>query len=202
MRGALRWIERALLLAALACLAWVYATWRDAAVYQQRARGELRETMAAGEGTRGAEPPEVSELIPRDSLVGVLDVPRLGLSVVVREGDEDQALKTAVGHLPDTPLPWHKGNAALAGHRDTFFRPLRNLRVGDAMRLATLHGTFEYRVRRTMVVEPGDLWVLHPAEGVSLTLITCYPFTYVGPAPKRFVVQAERTVVAAPHVGG
>jgi sortase A len=167
-------------------------------VYQQNARRELAETIAvektpASRGdSSGADAPGVSEAVPPDSLIGVLDVPRIGLSVAVREGDEDRALDTAVGHLPDTPLPWLNGNAALAGHRDTFFRPLRHLRVGDAIQLSTRHGTLQYRVRRMMVVEPDALWVLNASDGVSLTLITCYPFTYVGRAPKRFIVQAER----------
>jgi sortase A len=81
---------------------------------------------------------------------------------------------------------------ALAGHRDTFFRPLEQLRVGDEVRVATRHGEFEYRVRRLAVVDPENVWVLNPFQHVGLTLITCYPFRYVGPAPKRYIVQAER----------
>ena len=98
----------------------------------------------------------------------------------------------AVGHLPDTPLPWQDGNTALAGHRDTFFRPLRRIQTGDEIRFATPHGTFRYRVMRHTVVEPDELWVLGASPAAALTLITCYPFDYVGPAPRRFVVHAER----------
>lgn len=173
-------VERALFLVGFLCLAWVYANWRQADVYQQQARKAL------------SGPAAVSERIARDSLIGMLDVPRIGLSVAMREGDEGLALRTAVGHLPDTPLPWHAGNAAFAGHRDTFFRPLQYLRVGDEMQLTTPRGTFRYSVRRMFIVEPHEIHVLDDSEGVSLTLITCYPFTYVGHAPKRFVVQAER----------
>jgi sortase A len=110
------------------------------------------------------------------------------------EGDDEQTLNVAVGHLPDTPLPWQEGNAALAGHRDTFFRPLRRLQDGDEIRLVTPRGTFRYRATRQVVVEPDELWVLDPSPTAALTLITCYPFDFVGPAPRRFVVHAERIV--------
>ena len=124
--------------------------------------------------------------------VGRLEIPRIGLSTVVAEGDDENTLEVAVGHLPDTPLPWHEGNSALAGHRDSFFRPLRRIRVGDDIRFATPHGTFRYRVTRHTVVDPDELWVLDASPTAALTLITCYPFDFVGSAPRRFVVHAER----------
>jgi sortase A len=89
-------------------------------------------------------------------------------------------------------MPWGDGNSAFAGHRDTFFRALRDLRIGDEIALATGHGTFTYRVHRVRVVKPDDLSVLASGDDVALTLITCYPFTYLGTAPKRYVVQAVR----------
>jgi sortase A len=124
--------------------------------------------------------------------IGWLEIPRVGVSAAVVHGDTDALLKTAIGHLPDTPLPWKTGNSALAGHRDTFFRPLEHVRVDDRLRLKTRKGNFEYRVRETFVVDPEDLWVLDPTPGATLTLITCYPFKYVGNAPRRFIVRAER----------
>jgi sortase A len=99
----------------------------------------------------------------------------------------------AIGHLSDTPLPWHDGNSALAGHRNTFFRPLQHIRVGDELRVSTVRGDFRYQVRETMVVGPDEVWVLDPTDRPMLTLITCYPFNYVGKAPRRFIVRAERT---------
>jgi sortase A len=188
---AMLWAERAFLVGALACGAWASATIWRAADYQRDARTAFA-APANREGARAMVPLAESARVPVDALIGVLDVPRLGLSVAVREGDRPSDLRVAVGHLPDTPLPWHDGNTALAGHRDTFFEPLRYLRVGDVMQLATPYGTFEYRVRRMIVVDPNEVWVLDAARGVDLTLITCYPFTYVGHAPQRFVVQAER----------
>jgi sortase A len=113
------------------------------------------------------------------------------------EGDDEKTLKVAVGHLPDTPLPWQEGNAALAGHRDSFFRPLQDVQTGDEIRLATPRGTFLYRATRRMVVEPEELWVLEASPDAALTLITCYPFNHVGPAPRRFVVHAERAAATS-----
>jgi sortase A len=124
-------------------------------------------------------------------LIGRLDIPRLDISVMVMEGDDARTLKTAVGHLPDTALPWEAGNSAIAGHRDTFFRPLKDIRTGDEIRLTSPRGEFVYRVRSTRIVSPQDLSVLAPTAASTLTLVTCYPFYYVGAAPKRFIVQAE-----------
>ena len=118
-----------------------------------------------------------SPSFPNRFLIGSLDIPRLGLSAVIAEGDDDATLKVAIGHLPDTPLPWHEGNSALAGHRDTFFRPLQDIRVGDDVRISTPHGDFRYTVRETMVVGPNDVWVLDRTDRSTLTLITCYPFS-------------------------
>jgi sortase A len=125
-------------------------------------------------------------------LVGMLDVPRLQLSTPVIEGDDDRTLKRSVGHLPDTPLPWEAGNSAIAGHRDGLFRPLKDVKVGDEIRFRTTKDEFVYRVTRTSIVEPDDLSVLERRPETTLTLITCYPFYYVGSAPQRFIVQATR----------
>jgi LPXTG-site transpeptidase (sortase) family protein len=126
-------------------------------------------------------------------LVGMLDVPRLQLSTVVIEGDDTRTLKRAVGHLPDTPMPWDAGNSAIAGHRDGLFRPLKDVKVGDEIRFRTTRDEFRYRVTKTTIVTPDDLSVLAPQpDATTLTLITCYPFYYVGSAPKRFVVHATR----------
>ena len=124
-------------------------------------------------------------------LVGMLDVPRLKLMTPVIEGDDDRTLKRAVGHLPDTPLPWERGNSAVAGHRDGLFRPLKDIKVGDEIRFRTSQAEIRYRVTETTIVEPDDVSVLRPRAKNALTLITCYPFSYVGNAPRRFIVHAE-----------
>lgn len=135
------------------------------------------------------------------SLVGMLDVPRLRMSLPVVEGDDDGTLKASAGHLPDTPLPWQPGNSAIAGHRDGLFRPLKGVRVGDEITFRTTRDALRYRVTATVIVQPNDLSVLAPRRHDALTLITCYPFYFVGAAPQRFVVRAERVADPAPVAG-
>ena len=125
------------------------------------------------------------------SIVGELRIPSLALSASALEGDTTRNLQLGVGHVSGTPLPWEPGNSAFAGHRDTFFRGLRLLHKGDLIELATARGTFRYRVTHLLVVQPQSVWVLARSQA-ALTLITCYPFTFVGSAPERFVVQADR----------
>lgn len=130
------------------------------------------------------------------SLVGRLRISRLNLAAVVREGANESTLSRAVGHVPGTALPGSIGNVGLAGHRDTFFRPLAKVRKDDAIDLETDQGTFRYLVTSTEIVSPRDVSVLKASGGKTLTLVTCYPFYYVGSAPKRFIVHA---VEAAPN---
>jgi sortase A len=125
-------------------------------------------------------------------LIGMLDVPRLMLSTPVIEGDDDSTLKRAVGHLPDTPLPWEDGNSAVAGHRDGLFRPLKDIKIGDEIRFRTSRDEYRYRVIETSIVKPDDISVLETRSRSSLTLITCHPFFYVGNAPNRFIIRADR----------
>ena len=124
--------------------------------------------------------------------IGSIEIPRLGLSSVVLEGDDAAALLLGVGHLSDTPLPWHDGNTVLAAHRDTFFRPLAHIRKGDVIRFSTADAALEYVVKGLKVVDPTAVEVLEPTSAATLTLITCFPFDYIGPAPQRFIVRAER----------
>jgi sortase A len=131
-------------------------------------------------------------LINQRGLLGRLQIQRLGLSVMVMEGDDHRTLRRAVGHIPGTSLPGQNGNIALTGHRDTFFRPLRNIRLDDIVTLSTLQGEYRYRVLATQVVSPDNMSVLDPGQSEILTLITCHPFYFVGAAPNRFIVRAER----------
>ena len=124
--------------------------------------------------------------------IGVIEIPRLGLSSVVLESDDTEALLFGVGHLADTPLPWRGGNSVLAAHRDTFFRGLGDIRPRDVIRIRAGDRELSYHVKETKIVEPTDVEVLAPTKTATLTLITCYPFHYVGPAPQRFIVRAER----------
>jgi sortase A len=158
------------------------------------ARKFQAETAAAFE--RAAKTHVAPARVATGGIVGMLDLPRLNLSTAVIEGDDERTLQHAAGHLPDTPLPWERGNSAIAGHRDGLFRPLKDVKVGDEIRFRTTRDEFVYRVAKTSIVQPDDVSVLGPRERSALTLITCYPFYYVGSAPKRFVVYAERVSVA------
>jgi sortase A len=126
---------------------------------------------------------------PDPLLIGRMIIPRIDLSVLIREGIDPKTLRRAVGHLPDTALPGQPGNCVVAGHRDTFFRKLRNLESGDQIRVVTAAGQFHYRVDRLMVVEPDFMAALEPTSDPTVTLVTCFPFRYVGSAPRRFIVR-------------
>jgi sortase A len=182
------WIERGLLGLGLGCSIWWGVVSLEATRYQYQQRAALERMRAVAPAVMND-----SVALPSGSLIGSLDIPRLRLSAMIAEGDDHATLNMAIGHLSDTPLPWHDGNSALAGHRDTFFRPLQHIRVGDEVRVSTVRGDFRYQVRETMVVGSDDGWVLDPTDRSMLTLITCYPFNYVGKAPRRFIVRAERT---------
>lgn len=122
--------------------------------------------------------------------VGEIEMPRLELRALILQGDSSQVLRRGVGHLPNTAMPGELGNIGLAGHRDSFFRPLRQIRPGDLITLRTLKGEFQYRVESTRVVSPSNIEVLAPTDKRELTLVTCFPFNYVGAAPNRFVVRS------------
>jgi sortase A len=131
--------------------------------------------------------------------VGEIDIPRLALKAIILQGDSSQVLRRGVGHLPGTPMPGEWGNVGLAGHRDSFFRSLRHIRPGDMITLRTLKGQFQYRVESTRVVSPANIEVLAATDKRELTLVTCFPFNYVGAAPHRFVVRALQ-VPASEHL--
>jgi sortase A len=124
--------------------------------------------------------------------LGVLRIPKIRLEVPVLPGTGDAALDRGVGHIEETAHPGTDGNSGIAGHRDGFFRGLKDITPGDAIELATVHGTDVYRVERIWVVDPADVSVLDPTPARALTLVTCYPFYFVGSAPKRFIVRAVR----------
>jgi sortase A len=142
-------------------------------------------------------PVQEHRVVKEGELIGRIKIPRLGLEAIVVQGESPGVLRHAVGHVPRTALPGELGNVALAGHRDTFFRPLRGIQPGDAITIQTLYGNFAYDVESMEVVRPGDVEVLRPAGANTLTLVTCFPFYYVGPAPKRFIVHARQVELLA-----
>jgi len=126
-------------------------------------------------------------------IIGRLEVPDLNFSVMVLEGVGDEVLAAGAGHVSGTPIPGTRqgGNVAIAGHRDTYFRGLQKIGPGQRIRFTTAAGTFEYAVTGTEVVQPSDTEVMESHGFSELTLITCYPFSFIGPAPERFVVHAK-----------
>jgi sortase A len=146
-----------------------------------------------------ASPGQSAVLLKEGGVIGEIQVPRLHLKAIVVQGDSHTILRRAVGHIPETALPGNPGNVALAGHRDTFFRPLRNIRRGDAITFKTPAGAFQYVVESTVVVAASEVGVLEASTGHTLTLITCFPFDYVGRAPNRFVVRSRELVSPSPE---
>jgi sortase A len=175
-----------------------YQTWRfERALKDPHTSADTNPRRAASPFTAQAEADRArAESFGIDGLAGSplgrIEISSIGLAAMIMEGTDARTLRHAVGHIPGTPLPGQQGNVALAGHRDTFFRGLRNIQRNDEITLTTLHGSFSYRVDSTQVVEPEDTEVLAATPDDFLTLATCYPFYYVGPAPKRFIVRAHR----------
>lgn len=126
-------------------------------------------------------------------VLGRIEIPDAGVSAIIVEGIDEAALRNAVGHVPNSALPGESGRIALAGHRDTFFRGLRQVKPGDVVRLTTSTDVYEFRITRAEVVKPDRVDVIAPTSEGSLALITCHPFTYTGNAPFRYVVHARPT---------
>jgi LPXTG-site transpeptidase (sortase) family protein len=124
--------------------------------------------------------------------LAVLKIPKIHLEVPILEGTDDPALDYGAGHVEGTALPGEVGNVAIAGHRDGFFRGLKDIVVGDTMELETVRGSESFVVQNIWLVTPNDVWVLDPTPTESITLVTCYPFYFVGSAPQRYIVRATR----------
>jgi len=196
-------VTRLLIAFGLGCLVFYTFAVAQSAIYQRKAKAEINEKISARRldepASVSSNPAVTANRIPdaprplaEGELIGRVDIPRLKLSAAVAEGDDNATLGKAVGHLPDTPLPWQRrGNVGLAAHRDGLFRALKNIRMDDEVRVITARGEYFYRVRNTRIVNPEDVWVLAPTPKPTVTLITCYPFSFVGHAPQRFIVQAE-----------
>lgn len=184
----LRWTRRLLFMTGILALGYVGLTLLDAHLYQVSAKRSLEIQL------RMEKEPHVvhlSRAIKQEDMLGRLDIPRLGLSVAVLQGTSSRILRLGAGHIAGSALPGGVGNSAIAGHRDTFFRELKDIRERDEIQFQTATGLFRYRVDWVKVVEPGDVSVLAPSTESELTLVTCYPFYFVGAAPKRFVVRAH-----------
>lgn len=208
-----RLAERALLLAGLAgCGIWLYA-WLDSRWFELRQNRRLEEmSEARAAAPRSAadtdalstflEPGAKAPAQPAEGeLIGRVEIPRLGVSALLLEGTSSLTLRRGIGHIPGTAFPGAKGNVGIAGHRDSFFRGLRDVTAKDWIELRTPEGTRRYHVEWTRIVPPEEVDVLADTAAPSLTLVTCYPFSYIGAAPKRFIVRARLTA-PPPAQGG
>jgi sortase A len=194
----LKWLQRALFACAVLLLGYSGFALADGWIFQRRESADLNRLLReqrVSEDTTGPESSTFLKDTPEgatNGLIGRIEIPRLLLSAVVVEGIGNATLRRAVGHIPGTALPGQPGNVGISGHRDTFFRPLKDLQIKDQIQFSTLKGNFKYEVESLRVVEPNNVGVLARSGENVLTLVTCYPFYYVGPAPKRFVVRARQ----------
>jgi sortase A len=176
----LRWASYFFLFAGVLAVSYAALVIADSEAYQAVELRKFNHSVPL------AEPhlPVIGEVI------GQIEIPTVAMKAVILHGDSPEVLRRGVGHLPETPMPGEWGNVALAGHRDTFFRPLRQLRPGEVITVRTIRGAFKYRVESIRVVSPKDIGVLESSSRRELTLVTCFPFHYVGAAPNRFIVRA------------
>lgn len=184
-----RLFERALFLVAFLALGYVAWTWLDRLSFQHRAISRLAPIESSSPGVEAPE--SVREATAASGVIGRLSIPAASVDAIVSEGVDARTLRRAIGHIPNTALPGEAGNVALAAHRDTFFRGLQHLQIDDPIHLVTTGGTFEYMVEELRIVEPTETDVLAPGPGPTLTLVTCYPFDFIGSAPQRYIVRAR-----------
>jgi len=204
LRGALRTLELALAVGGLACLlayggacaraSLTQSTSSDAfdAALAERLERIHAESPDRSEWSRGRVAKYEASLESPVQALARLEIPEAGISVMVLDGTEETILDRAVGRIEGTAQPGEPGNLGIAGHRDGFFRGLRHVEPGDEITLTTLDGVAHYRVEVTQVVSPADVDVLEPTPEPTITLVTCYPFYYVGSAPQRYIVHARR----------
>jgi sortase A len=190
-----RWLERLFLIVGAGALIWCVVIVTDGEIAQRKAQSALEIAMAVEELTaaapmRKADVPSSPPPVDVGSAIAALSIPRVQLSAMVLHGSDTRTLQRGPGHLEHTAVPGEGGNVVIAGHRDSFFRPLRHIRLGDDIFLETRDGRFHYRVTSLRVVGPREVSVLAPTTDEVLTLITCYPFWVLGHAPDRFIVRA------------
>jgi len=189
MRGGwfLRWTRRLLLIAGTLAVCYVAITLLRAKLCQEAAGKALEEQIAAQQHKLS-----LSRAVAKEGdVLGRIEIPRLGVKVAILEGTTSQTLRLGVGHIEGTALPGENGNIGIAGHRDTYFRALKDIRTNDEIQIQTATGLSRFAVDSVEIVDPGDIGVLAPSAGPALTLVTCYPFHFIGAAPKRFVVHAH-----------
>jgi sortase A len=191
MRGSrlLVWTRRVLFAIGALAVSYVALALLQARLYQRFANNILEEQIHA-EGRHQASPPLGAA--QEGDVLGRIEIPRLGMKVAILEGTTSRILQLGVGHIAGTALPGEPGNIAIAGHRDTFFRSLKDIRTHDEIQIQTASDLSQYEVDGVQIVEPANIAVLAPSTDSALTLVTCYPFHFIGAAPMRFVVHAHK----------
>jgi sortase A len=169
---------------------YVGLTLLESRLYQASAKQSLETQIHA---IKESDSLQTKVPVKPGDVLGRLDIPRLGISVAILQGTSLRTLRLGAGHIDATPLPGESGNSGIAGHRDTFFRELRNVRKTDELQLQTATGVLRYEVDWVKVVRPDDISVLGPSADSALTLVTCYPFYFLGSASDRFIVHARLT---------
>jgi len=192
-RRYLIWLGSALLLTGAALLGVYLWNQHLAGEAQRRAKEWLEDARKAQTAPQSnVVQHAVSPRVRRGDTLAELEIPRLRMSVVVFEGADEGILRLGAGHIQGTALPGGRGNIGIAAHRDTFFRSLRNINRNDTIQLTTPAGVARYVVTETEIVRPTDIQVLANVPGRDLTLVTCYPFSFVGHAPERLIVFAQK----------
>lgn len=190
--SALKWIERGLWTAGAVLAVWCAIVLLQARFYAHLPVPRSGATALPGDaGSRGDASRWQAQPVARGAWLARLDAPSVHLRATVLEGTDDPTLAKGAGHIEDTPFPGQEGNIGIAGHRDTTFRAVRHLKVGDELALTTPSEVQRYRIAWTKIVEPDDVYVLDPTKTSALTLVTCYPFEYIGHAPRRFIIRAD-----------
>jgi sortase A len=185
----MRWTRFVLLIIGILALSYVAITLIVARIYQRNALLTLNKQIQAEEQHKAEQPvPTINE----GDVLGRIEIPRIGISVAVLQGTTPRTLRLGVGHIKGTALPGETGNIGVAGHRDTYFRALKDIRKDDEIQLQTATGIDRYEVDWIQITSPSNIGVLAPTTKSSLTLVTCYPFYYIGAAPERFIVHAYR----------
>jgi LPXTG-site transpeptidase (sortase) family protein len=188
----LQWAQRGLIAIGVGLAGWCAAILVEARFHQTAPLAPpltvTQTVLPSGSGDAKASTPPPPAA---GTTLGRLEAPSVKLSTVVLEGSDDGTLSRGSGHIEDTPFPGQPGNVGIAGHRDTIFRALRNIHIGDALEYKTADRLYRYRISKTLIVGPDDVYVLDPTPQPALTLVTCYPFEFVGHAPRRFIVRAD-----------
>lgn len=193
LRSRLRWTGRALFAVSAILLGYVALVLVQAEISQSKA-GQYLEHRVPQDSPRAeresAYPPAEGDILGR------IKIPRLGLSAAILEGTKSRTLRLGVGHIRGTAIPGKPGNSAIAGHRDIFFRSLKGIQPNDEIQIETGDGATRYAVEWARIVAPEDISVLGSTSESALTLVTCYPFYFIGAAPRRFVVRAHKIPTA------